>query len=285
MILYYAIGGGLGHLTRARGVAHTLRFEEGLAIVTASPLAHDRRIVGDAEAIVVPSDLSRDIDAFRAWLGDLFERLAPTAIYVDTFPAGILGELCDFPFPPTADLYHVARLLRWEEYRGLISGASPRYRRIYQVEPLVDEHEAFLREHSEEIAMLDPSDPPATLDRGIIGQLHEWSHDGTPLWLIVHSGPEEEIAELLAYARDLAAMEKAAPRFLLVAPHPAPSPDLFHLDIYPAYPLFPHVARIITACGFNVMRQAHSYRNIHRFLPFARRYDDQFTRAARNRMG
>jgi hypothetical protein len=45
----------------------------------------------------------------------------------------------------------------------------------------------------------------------------------------------------------------------------------------------PRASRIVTACGFNVMRQTEPYRDRHTFLPFPRRYDDQFTRAARRR--
>jgi hypothetical protein len=40
---------------------------------------------------------------------------------------------------------------------------------------------------------------------------------------------------------------------------------------------------IITGCGFNAMRQTLPYRERHRFIPFPRRYDDQFLRAARRR--
>jgi hypothetical protein len=54
-------------------------------------------------------------------------------------------------------------------------------------------------------------------------------------------------------------------------------------NLYPATPLLPLADRILTACGFNVMRQTAAYRQQHRFLPFPRRFDDQFLRAARHR--
>src|SRR5262249_49323155 len=55
------------------------------------------------------------------------------------------------------------------------------------------------------------------------------------------------------------------------------------LNFYPASLLFPLAERVITACGFNVMRQTESLASIHRFLPFERRFDDQFQRARRRR--
>jgi hypothetical protein len=54
-------------------------------------------------------------------------------------------------------------------------------------------------------------------------------------------------------------------------------------NLYPVTPLLPHAERIITACGFNVMRHTAAYRQRHRFIPFPRHLDDQFVRAARHR--
>jgi len=45
----------------------------------------------------------------------------------------------------------------------------------------------------------------------------------------------------------------------------------------------PIADRIITACGFNSMRQTAPYRHKHHFLPFLRRLDDQYLPAARHR--
>jgi len=45
VIVYYAIGGGLGHLVRARAVLHTLGVADAV-LVTASPFAKDARVTG-----------------------------------------------------------------------------------------------------------------------------------------------------------------------------------------------------------------------------------------------
>jgi len=105
-------------------------------------------------------------------------------------------------------------------------------------------------------------------------------------WLVVHSGPAAEIAELLAYARDLQRLEKRHNPIIVVSPmSPAEIElgDALHVDVYPATRLFARAARIVSACGFNVMRQTIEHRGQHSYLPLPRSFDDQFTRAARRR--
>jgi hypothetical protein len=50
--------------------------------------------------------------------------------------------------------------------------------------------------------------------------------------------------------------------------------------VYPARAYFPHADRIVTAAGFNAMRETEPMRERHRFVPYPRPLDDQFGRAA-----
>jgi hypothetical protein len=104
-------------------------------------------------------------------------------------------------------------------------------------------------------------------------------------WLVVHSGPPAEILQLVAYAADLRRQAGSSAPLALIAP--LGPPDLpagtVHLDLYPAWPLFAAASRIVTACGWNSMRQTEAHRQRHHFLPFPRPLDDQFERAARRR--
>jgi hypothetical protein len=71
-------------------------------------------------------------------------------------------------------------------------------------------------------------------------------------WLVVHSGPACELLELVGYVLDCAALEQGAVPIVLVR-LPAPSelpPQVQHLDVYPATPLFPLAGRVITAAGW-----------------------------------
>ncbi|MEW6126397.1 MAG: hypothetical protein AB1757_04975 [Acidobacteriota bacterium] len=330
MIIYYAAGGGLGHLTRARSAIHSLSINEPVALVTASPFAADNRIVGDAQVIGIPQNFSGDLQGYQQWLEKTFIEYAPTEIFLDAFPCGILSEFGNFNFPGNAKLIHLARNLRWFEYEKVIQGKPPFFQQVYFVETLENEQQAFLLTNTEAMSFLELQDPPVDLseeEKIIVRTFQErFTHDPRPCWLIVHSGSAEEIAELLAYAGEMSEQEQINPRLVLVAPqkidlpnlkklsrlqpgdsqlqqldsdaqtsdieHQTPdakfqTPDarrqtvLERIDFYPASALFPFVHRIITAAGFNAMRQTENYREKHRFLPFARRFDNQFLRAAR----
>jgi predicted glycosyltransferase len=303
MILYYAAGGGLGHLTRARAVIHTLGITDDVTVLTASPFAVDERVVARMTVRQIPQDYSSDVESYRSWLAELLAEIEPAKIFLDTFPCGILGEFRCFDFPDTLERYHIARGLRWAEYEKLIGDAAPEFRRTYVVEPLETEQERYLKFHSTEMTFLQLTDPPLTLSfketefvRWFEKSLRE---DPRPCWLIVHAGSGEEIAELLAYAREMSEQERINPRLIVIAPEVAESklatgngleasgPGLATLfeyyHFYPASALFRFADRIITACGYNTMRQTESFKDRHRFLPMARRFDNQFLRAARRR--
>ncbi|QXJ24156.1 hypothetical protein AGRA3207_005421 [Actinomadura graeca] len=249
MIVCYAHGDGLGHLTRLRAVRHTLAWDDEVTVVTRSPHARDPRIAG-------------------GWrIAASLDGLAADDLVVDAFPAGLQGELRRLP--DGVRVTHLARRLRWDAYRPLLPAAPPRFGRTYVLEPLEPAHEEYLRAVSDEVAPLRLADPPA----------EPLDVDG---WLIVHGGPAAEILELVAYARDMAALEGVRPPMALVSPRrPDGLPaDVAHLDAYPACPPGPRVERIVTAAGFNAVRQFAPWRDRHRMLPFPRSLDDQFARAA-----
>lgn len=267
MILYYALGGGLGHLTRGRRVLEALGLAQRATFVTASPYAGDARVTGGIPVITVPSHLERDRVAHHEWLRDV-ARDAERMI-VDTFPCGIQGEICGLNVP--MDL--VARLLRWDEYRRAVPEAVPDFDTIWFLEELVPAQEAALRAHGERVVTLDlrAAQRPAA--------------ETGNYWIIVHSGPEEEVRELVEYAEELRAVAVNPPERVLVAsPCSIPLPGGFvSRDVYPAAQLFPAAARIISAAGFNVMLETEPWRAKHVVLPFARKFDDQYRRAARRR--
>jgi hypothetical protein len=272
MIVCYANGGGLGHLTRVRAYLHTRAVRGPVTILTGSPFAADPRVTGGHPVRSAPGGLDR-ADLTR-WLAGALAELAPAELVVDAFPAGLTGELTASAVPPGVRLVHLARLLRWDAYRPLLPADPPRFDRTWLTEPVTAAHEAYLRSVSASLVPLALAEPPAAAPvSGPVG------------WLVVHSGPPAETAELVAYARETAAMEGLRPRFTLVSPDRPGGlpPDVVHLDAYPAWPLFAAAERIVSAAGCNVVRQAAPGADRHRTLPFPRRFDDQFARAARVR--
>jgi hypothetical protein len=276
VILVYALGGGLGHLVRARAFLHTLGMERDAAIVTASHHAADPRVLGGIEAIAIPRELERDPAACRAWIASLLETRRPDVFCVDAFPCGIVGELSGPPLPHAGERWHLARLLRWDEYARFAVHA-PRFEVTWRLEPLHDGHDAWLAGVSNELRDLDLVDPSES------GAPAAGLPDG--YWLVVHSGPASEVEELASYAEDLRAAEKShAPLVVATAEPPDSLPEAaIVVSPFPATPLFARAAKIVSAAGFNVMRQAAPFRAKHVVMPLPRRFDDQFERARRAR--
>ena len=276
MIVCYADGGGLGHLTRIRAYLHTRSPRGGpVTILTGSRFAADPRVVGGCDVRSAPSGLDRD--ALSRWLAAHPGRAGSRGTRRGRLSRRAVRRADRRTVPGGTRAVHLARLLRWDTYRPLLPAEPLRFAETFAVEPLTGEHEEYLRSVSASLTPLEPAEPPAEpADAGASAPCG---------WLIVHSGPPDETAELVAYARDIADLEGVRPRFTLVSPIRPRGlpPDVAHLDVYPAWPLFPYAERIVTAAGCNAVRQLAPWADRHRVLPFPRRFDDQFTRAARVR--
>jgi hypothetical protein len=257
VLLYYAAGGGLGHVTRARAFLHGARLDA--TILTAAP-------VDGIDTLVIPEPLRHDLPSYREWL----QGLGAKQIILDTFPAGLFHEFDDLELSCTFD--YVARYLAWPRYAAMRN--PPRFATTYVLEPLHEEQERFIAARSSRIdrapKLVDP-DAPATVP---------------PIYsaysLVVHSGPANEVEELIDYAR-LAAKTEGESLPIVVATRAAISvADVIVVDAWPATSLAAGAVRIITGAGFNCMRQFGGDPR-HHVVPFPRRYDDQFIRAARVR--
>jgi hypothetical protein len=271
LIVCYAEGGGLGHLTRLRAFLHTAGYDgRPVTVLTGSPLASDPRIRAGWDVQCPPADqLARTLINLR-----------PDEVIIDAFPAGLHGEITASALPPGSRVTHLARLLRWDAYRPLLPDVPPRFDRTYLLEDPAPAHLDHLRAHSAELTSLELADPPSA-------EVTDALPDDA--WVIVHSGPEEEIRQLVAYARDVAALEGVRPEFVLVCPgrhRPTPLPGgIVHLDSYPVRLASPETftGMVFTAAGFNSVRRLAPWRTRHRMLPFPRTLDDQFARASRAR--
>lgn len=275
--MYYAMGGGVGHLVRARALLHTLAYSGRVTVVTSSPHAFDPRIRAGFDVLVAPRALDQRREAFRDWLFEALERTGAERLCLDTFPAGILGEL--EAVPRGFLLWHVARRLRWENYASLLRSSSLRFERCFSVESLHPEQHAFLERHCDAMTQLELRDPPAAREpaRPIAG----------PYWLVAHSGPHTEVSELVAHALEMRSFEEVrAPIYVATQCTPRfVHPEVVTVDAFPAEPYFAAAERIVTAGGFNVLRQTRAHRRKQTIVPLPRRFDDQFERARLARSG
>lgn len=248
MTVYYAAGGGLGHRTRAGRVLEALGIEEAEVLTSAD----------------LPQALERDREAHREWLA---ERFGTRRVIVDAFPAGLQGELSGIEGP---SFEYVARLLKWDAYRRAVPHPSPRFETAYVVEALDPAHAEFVRQTSAEVLDLNLAAPrPRPPASPIAG----------PYSILVHSGPAEEVLELVAYARELGRETVfVATRCDVDLP-----PGFQLLETDRPFDHFDLARRIISAAGFNLMLETELWAHKHHVLPLPRRFDDQFLRAARRR--
>ena len=281
MIFYYALGGGLGHVTRAQALIYTLGGKAPVTLAMSSAWDDVLPISDQFHQLKAPRSISRDPKGVREWLREQLTSRPYRIVIIDAFPGGLLGELCDFAFPAGVTLVHCARLLRWPIYSEMLKSDLPKYHQCYQLESINDDHMRALSAHCAKIDTLNMSDPPVvTSDRSMTPQMRP--KPNAVLWLIVHAGSADEIIELVHFAQDTAALEGVTPHFMLLSPRrpDALSPVIDHHRVYPAHAWFAKADRIFTACGFNTVRQLRPHRAKHRFMPFLRRFDDQFARAA-----
>ncbi len=276
MNLYYAIGGGLGHLSRAGAFLHTLAIDkQDVIIVTSSSYAD--KVFPDFQTVLIPNTLSNNPAKLQLYLLKIVEQYQVFRIFLDAFPCGMFGEWIGFPLKNLQfDL--VARVLNLPNYIFKQS-EYPQFSQIYICELLAESQKNILHEVCNSVKNINLIYPKHELTASIKQILHKISK---PIWLIVHSEPESELLVLLNYAKDLAMIEKTDPFFLIISQCNLPTKNVNEMviDYYPAYSIFQFVDKIFTASGFNSMSQTNTFREKHYFIPFQRRYDDQFLRAA-----
>lgn len=269
MILYYAVGGGMGHLARAKALLEYFKLaKDSVKVLSASPFAQS--YFPDLPILPLPSHLAQNPEFYQVWLEQQFRKYNFEQIWVDSFPCGILGELQALAQRNLQWIYF-ARILQWENYKGIWQKTLP-YEKVYLLETLEKAHQNFLESHySKKLELLH-----FEYSRKSVPQMFDKND-----WLIVHSEPEAEVCELLAFAYEQAEIENQKPRFCVISPIKKLDTSFAytHFHLQEAHHYFEQAGRVITACGFNAMKQMKPYQEKHHFLPFPRRFDNQFLRA------
>lgn len=259
-VLYYAFGGGMGHVTRAAAILRQLRrfgITRTLALTNALnplPLQHEALPYHH-----VASDPATVRDHVPRWLMDHL----PRVLVMDVFPHGILQELADvLPQLPCRKVL-VSRYLQ-EPYRQLVRTARQDFDAILCAESSASIPGAVA---CEPILVRDAGEllPRAEARRRLGVQ------DAQPVVLGVSSGDAAWEATFFALLRK--AWRHLAPdaHLRLVSPRLA--------GHYPLIELFNGVDIVVGASGYNLFHEVRATGVHGIFLPQPRRYDDQSWRA------
>jgi hypothetical protein len=244
---------------------------------------------------------------YQQWLVTQIETYQIDEIYIDVFPAGLYGEWNHIEIllensRQKPIFYWINRRLQWKNYVKLLD-MPPFFAKSFILEDLEDEHFAFVQQHSQEISQNFPklhyTYPIATeIPTEIV---HLWQNN-TPYWLLIHAEPYEELLVLLAYTVDKYQISNSNAKIIILST--INTQKIYNylqsfcnnirisiktFQILPTFtiPIFllEKAEKICTACGFNSMQQTEKYANKHFFIPFERRFDDQFWRASqRNKL-
>jgi hypothetical protein len=280
MQLYYAMGGGMGHLSRAAAFIYTQKIADAdIILLTSSAYAAD--ILPNIKCLHISHKLPQTPQILAAKINEIISDYKISLCYIDAFPTGIVGEWAQVD-TKRLQLHYIARLLNWEAYRPFWS-ESILFEQIYICEPLTAAHENDLRRVSANFSNLDLAYPPALgFDLREKFNINKFDTQ-KPIWLIVHSENQAEIQALYDYAKDVAAYEKISCHFILITAAEAfdVGGQADWLKHSAAYAFFSQAAKIFTAAGFNLMQQLRDFRARHHILPFRRTFDNQFLRLKR----
>lgn len=272
MIFFYAVGGGLGHLNRVSVFIRQFKIES-FKVITGHPQSD--LFFHKKDVISVPSALAEDRKGLADFLAAEISTHNVSAFYIDTFPAGLLGELPllnNISFP----VFYLARRLRWKQYAGLVHLLPYRFFKTFLLETLEPLHLQFIAENTDEAVTLRlnyPEPEPSRIQLSLVPP-------DKPLWLIVHSSDKEEVQLLHDHAVEIAAIEGVNPFLVVLSDQKIEVGNGICMKYFPATDWFVSAERIFTAAGFNIIQQIRQFRHKHICIPFPRRFDDQSWRAS-----
>lgn len=270
MIAFYGFGGGYGHLSRISAFIATNDFSTPFKVITNNPVAEK---YFSSDQILFLQDVRFDCEHLQTALQNLLVVHGFEALYVDTFPCGMLGEITPDILQNTK-LHYFGRRLKWHVYEKLIRNPVP-IDTAYIFETLELAHQNYIDAHAylqESMQLRFPL--KSTLPQKLK------TIDGKELWLIVHTSQKEEVEVLLDQAIDMARIAQKQPAFVVLTDQIIETPEntfLFHDE----QPLewYPHAHKIFTAAGFNTWHQLSAWRDKQISIPFPRKFDDQFWRS------
>jgi hypothetical protein len=272
-ILVAAPGAGLGHLVRACAVSVELA-QLGLRarIITHSIYAEGLRRLTGCSIDFIPAS------HWRTAVPRYVDHWVPKLVVLDTFPWGIRGEWADTT-PRRFRFVLLARRLNVPAYlqaSGLgWNPESPTLRHVIVCEPLSRAYRALLEDAGSELHVLPGRIRFPWIESSIRVPTRLMETLGErPTWLVVHSGPLDEVERLVELAGTDMAM-RGVGQIVAILPQGTPHAAFRSFEFFPASLLYPYAHRVVTGAGYNCIAEAVPWRAKHLCHPFARRYDEQ----------
>ncbi len=307
MVLYYAIGGGLGHLTRACAVWNTLKINlSEVLLLTASTHAHESYIPANVRVckVEVHFQQKENQQIYQDFLKRILIENKISAIYLDAFPLGIIKEwhfLGDFLKENnlSVKIYYLARLLNDNYFEDILQDNTTNlaYNTVFLLENLTSKNTDFIEKNAQNIEKLTLIYPNFSRNKQINKLSANFMVNLTDLpenyWLIVHSEPLKEIEILLDFARKIAKKDNKKPFFVVACALGMPDnlsenyqknqlfddKNILWINYYPASDLFENAEKIFSGAGFNIIQQVKKYHKKLYLMPFKRKLDLQELRA------
>jgi hypothetical protein len=309
-ILIYAQGGGLGHLQRSIYLMKTLNLQtEQVILASASNYTQNLADLHKITPLLIPKNFEFDKQAYQNWLIAQINYLNIKEIYVDVFPCGIVGEWNNFLSYANEKLiekeqikfHYVARRMKWQKYNHLVIN-SPFFETSLLLEELEPAHLEFVEKNSQLVVHFFSKNENKTVQKKVQENSQQQLLEGNEIfgeifWLVIHSEPLEELIILLEYTFEKYRIKKSLAKIIVVTQidktiilqeiiednnfrvYENLIDNLLIINSLEINSLLEKAEKIISACGFNIMQQTKKFANKHEFIPFERRYDDQFWRA------
>jgi len=204
--------------------------------------------------ISLPIALADNPNKIQFWVSNILTHLKPSAVWVDTFPCGIFGEL---KLPHNLPKTLLTRILKRPDSGFQIIKNTIHYEQALLAEPLSKEQYDFtetISDQTKKITWKLPKPIESPLSDTVV---------------LTHSGSQSEVNRLI---RELPKgdMLAAVNKDILLPAH--------YKRISDPKPFYPKARKIVSAAGFNTFLETKAFREKQTLIPFSRRFDDQALR-------
>ncbi|KJR40432.1 hypothetical protein MCHI_003654 [Candidatus Magnetoovum chiemensis] len=197
MILYYAFGGGLGHISRAYAVINHLPMP--VRILASSRLTHLTLDYAPCPVDILDLALLNKYSQYYSFLNNYIRAHNIKTIILDTFPFGIVGEWLETAKDIPRIL--IARYIKWEDY---LKRVKHKITALSYYTLALEELELDYKETLKRSGTFVRIDAPVVIDENryeLSIEAQSPSNTAKGRAVVVHSGDEKEQKRLLDFAK------------------------------------------------------------------------------------